>query len=429
MESSKASTASINLSPAINSSANNSSVKLCLFLSLLLIGTGIFYPSILAYRQQAQIESLLLAEEFLKAESLVDKALARNPNDARNAYFKAVLARRKGEPQVYAQWRERSLKAGADKADLELQDALLAVQQGEIDRQQEQQLVARAQATNSDVVASETFEAIARGYLSTYRLKEAWQCLEFWSQWRNQSVEARLMRGEIYVRTGMPALAVKEFQEILKTAPEHALATQRLANTLLKLNEVEVALGHLERLCARPDVKASARIDLAEAQRRTGDLDAATQSVEAALKLGVDTRERGQCSSVLGQMALAQQQPERAIELLLVAVELIPEDATAHHALGSALTLTGKSELGEKHRKLAQKIRQDYEQVQNWTRKVIDTPSDPELRVNIGRALMDQGMRSEGIAWIKTALACDPAYEPARQLLTELKIADAKRKP
>ncbi len=33
-----------------------------------------------------------------------------------------------------------------------------------------------------------------------------------------------LMRGEILIRTGMPALAVKEYREILSVMPEHVVA-------------------------------------------------------------------------------------------------------------------------------------------------------------------------------------------------------------
>ncbi len=87
--------------------------------------------------------------------------------------------------------RSRSAEAGVASGDLELQEKLLAVQQGEIDREKEQALVTQAQSTNSDLIAAETFEAISRGYLSTYRLKEAWQCTEYWLQWRKSSVEAR----------------------------------------------------------------------------------------------------------------------------------------------------------------------------------------------------------------------------------------------
>ncbi len=113
----------------------------------------------------------------------------------------------------------------------------------------------------------------------------------------------------------------------------------------------------------------------------------------------------------------------------MVAVELIPEDATSHHALGSAFAVMGNGELSEKHRKTAQLIRSQYEQVQNWTRKVIDTPNDPELRVNIGRALLAQGLRGEGVAWIKTALVCDPNFQPAKQLLSELPSGDVHAIP
>ncbi len=86
-----------------------------------------------------------------------------------------------------------------------------------------------------------------------------------------------------------------------------------MAGTLLKLNEVEEAEQLLEAVCQRPDASTSARIDLAEAQRRSGKLEQAAQSAQATMKLGVDTRQRGQCSSILGQLALADQKPKRLL--------------------------------------------------------------------------------------------------------------------
>jgi alkylated DNA nucleotide flippase Atl1 len=173
---------------------NRSRIRLCLFLSATLIGTGVFYPYLTTYRQRSDIEALMLSENLPAASRQVDRILAQSSMDAQACYYKAVLERRSGNVANYKKWREKAQAAGANQAALELQDRLLAVQQGEVDRQKEQELLAQAQAANSDTIAVETFEAIARGYLTTYRLKESWQCLEFWIQWRSQSVAARLMR-------------------------------------------------------------------------------------------------------------------------------------------------------------------------------------------------------------------------------------------
>ena len=105
------------------------------------------------------------------------------------------------------------------------------------------------------------------------------------------------------------------------------------------------------------------------------------------------------------------------MELLLAATELTPEDATAHHALGSALTLVGKGDLGTRHREQAQRIREQYDQIQKWTREVIERPDDLELRVHIGQALVAQGLQVEGIRWLETALARDANFAPAKAAL------------
>ena len=158
-------------------------------------------------------------------------------------------------------------------------------------------------------------------------------------------------------------------------------------------------------------------IELSEAERRLGNLDAAREAVENARRHGVNAHQRGECFSILGQLNLAAQAPEDAVELLLAATELTPEDATAHHALGSALTLVGKGDLGTRHREQAQRIREQYDQIQKWTREVIERPDDLELRVHIGQALVAQGLQVEGIRWLETALARDANFAPAKAAL------------
>jgi tetratricopeptide (TPR) repeat protein len=398
--------------------------RLSLLLSGLLIGAGFFYPHLAAFQERNAIEASLAADDLESAQKALDNLLAWDDGDARACYLKAVLLRRTGQIEQYKHWRAEAERLGMPASELNLQDRLLEVQLGDISKADEPELLAQAQRVATDQIAAETYEAIARGYLTTYRLKEAWQCLDFWLQWRPSSVSARLMRAEVLVRTGMPALAVEEYRKILEHSDKVATAKEKLAVTLLKLNEVEESAKLLRATCSENPNVSEPWIELAEAERRLGNLDAARQAIEKAMALGVTPRQRGQCCSILGQLSMAEQNPQQATGLLLVATELVPEDATAHHALGGALTFTGQSELGAKHREIAQRIRENYDQVQKWTRQVIETPNDPELRTNIGKALIEQGLRSEGLAWLRTALDCDAHFTPAQALLEQMAASD-----
>lgn len=395
-------------------------VRISLLLSMLLIGAGFSYPNLAAFRERTAIEGYLIGDNLENAQHSLERLLAWDARDAQACYLKAVLMRRTGRTQEYKTWRDSAAQLGMPSASLLFQDRLLQVQQGAISKADEPELLHQAEQLASDRVATETYEAIARGYLATYRLKEAWQCLDFWLQWRPDSASARLMRAEVLMRTAMPALAAEEYRKILQHSQGVAIAKEKLGATLLKLNEVEEGSRHLRTSCEENPTVAQPWIELAEAERRLGNLEAAREAVDKALSLGVNPHQRGQCCSLLGQLAMAEQHPQQAIELLLVATELVPEDAAAHHALGGALTFTGQPERGSQHRKIAQRIRENYEQIQKWTRQVIETPNDPELRTNIGNALVEQGLQSEGIAWIRTALECDAQYTPARTLLEDL---------
>jgi tetratricopeptide (TPR) repeat protein len=400
-------------------------IQLPLLLLAVLAGAGLFYPALAGTLQRSQVEQLLAEDNLDAARARLDALLTRNPSDGYANYLKAVLLRRSGNTQDYPHWRDRAAEFGVSLPLLDLQDRFLAVQQGAISRSEEQSLLQQVEPWNSDALAAQTYEAIARGYLSTYRLQEAWQCLEYWVQWRSDAISARLMRGEILIRTGMPKRAVDEYRLVLARSPTLGAAQEKLATTLLNLNEVDEAAELLRSLSTQQPKASTPWIELAEAERRLGNLEASRQALDKALRLGVDPRGRGRCYSILGQLALAEQQPQQAVELLLAATELTPEDATAHHALGSALALSGQSELGALHRDRARLIRESYEQIQTWTRQVIEDPNNADLRWQIGKALIEQGLQSEGLEWVQTALQCDSNHLPARQLLEQLKPGHA----
>ena len=201
---------------------------------------------------------------------------------------------------------------------------------------------------------------------------------------------------------------------------DQAAAKEKLADSLLKLNEVDEAAKLLKEVCSISDDQPQPQIILAEAERRLGNMDAARAAIERAMELGVDPQQRAQCNTILGQLSLANQQPSAAVEYLMTAVELTPQDAVAQLALGRALTLAGNQELGQVHIERAQQIRDSYEQIQTWTRAVIENPQDPDLRTKIGQAMIDQGMRSEGVRWVQTALECDSGFAPAKEILDRM---------
>ena len=392
-------------------------LRLCLLLAVVLLGTGLFYPEFVAYVERARIEAHMRLDDFAQADAKLQKLLSWRPADVRTLYLKAVLLRRSGDVAGFEQALAESQRLATPSALLQFQQRLLAVQQGAIARDSEPALLAEAAELNSDDIAAQTYEAIARGYLDSYRLKEAWQCLEYWTEWQPNASSARLMMGEVLIRTGMPAQAKEQYRRILSYAPDLVTAKEKLALTLLKLNEVNEAADLLRQLCRENAHIAQPWIELSDAERRLGNLAAAREAVEHAREQGVTAHQRGECYSILGQLRLAEQDPQGAVELLLAATELTPEDATAHHALGSALTLVGEREAGAFHRDQAQRIREQYDQIQKWTREVIERPDDLELRVKIGQALVEQGLRTEGIQWLDTALARDPNYAPAQDAL------------
>ncbi len=410
--------------------------SLVFVLAIVVFIGGWTYPKLEKYRRLSKVEMALLADDFSTADQELANYLSRNSADPDAWILYAVIARRTEQSVDFENRLSKARERGASVNLIDFQRQLLETQRGKIDKPGELALLKTADQFASDFLAAQTYEAIARGYLSTYRLNEAWGCIEHWLQWRPQSLSAHFIRAEIILRTQGPVGVIEPYREILKLDPSSQAAQEKLAVNLLAINEVDEAAALLRNLAAavESDMTSSFQwtlvpirsnlpqiwIELAEAERRLGDIEETEAAVQLAMSLGLDDKQRARVSTIRGQIQLIEQQPEEAVANFLVAIEMTPEDVAAHHALGTAFGFLGQTDLATKHRDAAQSIRASIGEVTRLSQQVISAPNDPELRMRIGQEFLKQGLVAEGIGWIKTALDCDANFAPARRLLSSL---------
>ncbi|MGD2115714.1 MAG: tetratricopeptide repeat protein, partial [Acidobacteriota bacterium] len=168
-----------------------------------------------------------------------------------------------------------------------------------------------------------------------------------------QIVDAWRFLGHSLLRQGRPEEALEAYRRasaLTSGAPEDALST---AEALLSLQRIDEAERQAE--LALEALPADAQHLLALASFRRGDLDAAERHAERALEL---QDERLLPRITLARIALARDQPERALELTDQVLQRVPGGASGdrplhllrgvHRTRGEALAQMGRAEEAER---------------------------------------------------------------------------------
>lgn len=176
--------------------------------------------------------------------------------------------------------------------------------------------------------------------------------------------------------------------DALKIDPGSALAHTALGTILMSRKEgAAQAKAELEAaLKTKPDHKA-ALIALGQIKLAEGDLVAAVDRLEAALRGGEDFNVR----MALGSARVQQQKPAEAVEHFQRAVQLDPKSAEALSSLGQALLSTGR-----------------LDEAERAMRAAIQLKPDPATQIALGFALVRQKKLEPARALFTQILAQDP---------------------
>ena len=343
-------------------------------------------------------------------------AVAYAPNVAEAQYRLAVAHRRAGHLDSVLSPLKSAQALGWDKDDIERQTLLTVAQSGEIDSVHPR-LKSIMTRGASDEAAEEIYEALAIGFLKTYRLKEAWDCLNYWGIWRPNAIFPKFWRADICQRIDNPTAEEKEYRDILAIDPHHVESRSRLAKVLRDSNRVEEAAREYE-LClgqdaGRPDVL----IGLAECRHRLGEVTEAVELLERAMAMPLSPAQRSAALTRSGQIEADAGRCQEAIPLLEEAVRLAPFEPATLFALSQAYSQAGDEQKSQAANERSKLVRAKQNRVDEIARGLVDHPGSADLRYEAGTILMDLGMKEDGAAWLRTALQMQPDHAAAREAL------------
>jgi tetratricopeptide (TPR) repeat protein len=203
--------------------------------------------------------------------------------------------------------------------------------------------------------------------------------------------------------------AAVDYQRALALAPEGSPAYQAVIHNSLGLvltrqGRDDVAIAQFAAAARLNPQFAEAHSNLGNALAASNRLPEAVEHYRAAVRIKPDFTE---ALVGLGSALVSQKMAEEAVAAYNDALRIDPGLGQAHNGLGAALAMLG----------------QDDRALTEYTEALRLKPDLPTAHLNIAVLQIKHGRLVEARQHLETALAVDPAYEPARQVLARMSAA------
>ncbi|HWB12884.1 MAG TPA: tetratricopeptide repeat protein [Pirellulales bacterium] len=394
-------------------------------LALLLVGTvfvgAVFGPRLLReYQFRRHMRTARIAFEQFVADNAVNElnaAVALRPDSAEAEYLLGVANRKAGHLDDVRPHLNRAAELGWPGKDIRFQLTLLAFQAG--DHRAEAELKQTIGLAMPDDVAEETYESLAIGYLSEYRLNEADVVLDYWVRWRPERIRPKLLRAEIFGVTRLHDAQMEQYKQILALDPDNYPAHLGSAHILLDKHDVDKAMAEYRWCREHWPGDLSPPLGIAGCYQHRGELGEARKILEDLLTKRLSSDQRAHVLAELGQVAYQDRAFEDAIPMLTESLELNPYDERAEYALGMCLVKVGRRKEAEEHTQRSKEIEKARQQLADVEVQILSQPADADLRYAAGMALAKLGSPKASAAMMLAALRWDPTHPRAHAELAK----------
>lgn len=396
-------------------------------IAIALLGAAYFFygPELFVTREIFAARNEIGDDRADLAQVRLEALDRRYPHRSDVAYWLAVANRRQEHLSVAEDLLTQAELLGHDPEQIVLQRALIRCRSGGFDQVE---TLLRDSLTKGvdDETAADVYDAMASGFIVSYRLKDAWQCIDYWISWQPRAIKPHLLRAAISEQTLNRNLALEDYQAVVAIDPRHAEGRLKLAQALLDLNRGGEALAEFKRgLEDHPD-RFEFRIGIASCQRSLGQFEEAKQTLDLLLQERLSKTLRPQVLRTAGEVEIDRGEFEHAIRLLNSAARLTPRDPQVHRGLFRAMSLSGKSELAKRHQETYEKLSADTNRLREVTGQIVEEPQRVDLRHEAGQILARNEFTEEAIGWWLSALRIDPQYRPTHRALAEVYARQGK---
>jgi tetratricopeptide (TPR) repeat protein len=363
-------------------------------------------------------EELLAAHEYIKARERLTQYLAVRPNDARALLIAARSARGQREYYEATELLNRCRASNGSLEAIGVEFELIDLQRGK----QTPSPSLRDRAHQGDELALAILEVLIQYDLDTYRLGQALDELNTYLASKPNDLQALLTRGYIWERLLYFADAVTDYRQAVANHPENEIARLRLADTLLIVGTPAEALDQYQQLARTAPDRAEVKLGQAKCLRRLARTDEAIPLLDELL---TKAPAHGQALAERGEIDLENGRTAEAEKLLRRSLTMLPHDRRVNYSLSQCLKTLGSKEAADFDERVKQ-IDADLRSLDRIRAEVMKKPDDAALRCEGGILFLRNGERTEGIRWLRMALALDPSCQTAK---AELQKADTATNP
>jgi serine/threonine protein kinase len=275
-----------------------------------------------------------------------------------------------------------------------------------------------------------------RAYLALGRRNRALGIFDRAVEHNPRSEQALEARGETLYERGDNAGALRDFKAASELNPEWDAPIIGIAKTLIEVDQIDLAIQHLDRVLIRHPGNLDALLEKSRASALSGQRDTAL----ALLSKIMETNSRHALAhEYLGRLLWEEKDLIAAARALAYSLNINPLSTPTRLALAAVLTEGGQRKTASEQYLLAQAIHQGdpeglnrvaahmsehghAEEAIRLFREIAAMEQDSlaVILVNIGNAQINLGDEAAAAASFKEALKADPAYALAYRRLGNL---------
>jgi len=211
-------------------------------------------------------------------------------------------------------------------------------------------------------------------------------------------------------------LAIQAYERSLRLDPGQPRVRLELAEVLVGMGRFDEAERQL-RDCERHILKSEWSDLMSQIAWGKGDRERCRAIVEAGLK---DAPTHAGLLARRGQIARSQGHLTKAVEWYDRAIAAEPYNPQWYYMRGVALRPLGRADEADRDSARVAELKQAVVRLSRLNAEASDNPTDPIVRVRIGRICESLGKPELAASWYRAALACDPQSAEALAALQPL---------
>lgn len=358
-------------------------------------------------------QAALAGRDFGRAQQHFAQCLKVWPQSTAVHLKAARAARKAGNFDETERLLNRCSELGGDVDAILVEQLLVQVQRGRLS-DVEGPLVGRIFQDHPDSVA--ILEVLTLAYIQTYQLASAQECLRRWLEREPDRLEAWLLRAYVFTRLNNSGEALASYRRAFELDPNNDDTRLQMAGHLAHQNFTDQALEHFEFLRRKQGDTPAVLKGMAHCRAAMGQPDEARQLLE--IVLAAEPRD-WKALAERGRLALQYESAADAETWLRRAVAIAPYESDPAYSLYQCLERLGKHQEAAELLAKLKRLETDLARMADLGRAIARTPHDAALRCEAGLVLLRNGLETEGLRWLNSALEEDPRHTPTHQALAD----------